>query len=85
MGVIPLMSLWASANAETLIWREFAQLGYIFEFLIETHRSNPYAGKLSEFSFVRDFPRVTEERYSTPPLSPHPAALSSLTSEPTHL
>jgi hypothetical protein len=39
--VIALLSLWAIANAETLIWREFAQLGYIFEFLIETHRSNP--------------------------------------------
>jgi proline iminopeptidase len=36
---------------------------YVFEFLIETHRSNPFIGELSEFSFDRDFPRVTEERY----------------------
>lgn len=34
---------------------------YVFEFLSETHRSNPYVGELSEFSFERDFPRVTEE------------------------
>jgi hypothetical protein len=52
------------ANAETLIGQEFSQLIYVFEFLLETHRSNPYIGELSEFSFERDFPRVTEERYS---------------------
>jgi hypothetical protein len=42
----------------------FSELIYIFEFLIETHRSNRYAGKLSGFCFERDFPRLTEERYS---------------------
>ncbi len=57
-----LLSLWVIANAETLIGQEFSQLVYIFEFLSETHWSNPYVGELSEFSFERNFPRVTEER-----------------------
>ncbi len=60
--VIPLLSLWVIANAETMIGQEFFQLVYVFEFLIETHWSNPYVGELSEFSFERNFPRVTEER-----------------------
>ncbi len=60
---IALLSLWVIANAETLIGQEFSQLVYIFEFLSETHWSNPYVGELSEFSFERNFPRVTEERY----------------------
>jgi len=37
-------------------------LVYVFEFLIETHRSNRYVEKLSGFCFERDFPRLTEER-----------------------
>jgi hypothetical protein len=61
--IIALLSLGVIANAETLIGQEFSQLIYVFEFLLETHRSNPYIGELSEFSFERDFPRVTEERY----------------------
>jgi hypothetical protein len=62
MSGAALLSLWAIANAETLIGQEFSQLVYVLEFLIETHRSNPYVGELSEFSFERNFPRVTEER-----------------------
>ncbi len=62
-GYIALLSLWVIANAETLIGQEFSQLIYVFEFLSETLRSNPYVGELSEFSFERDFPRVTEEGY----------------------
>ncbi len=61
---IALLSLWALANAETLIGQEFSQLVYVFEFLSETHWPNRYVGELSEFSFERNFPRVTEERYS---------------------
>jgi hypothetical protein len=57
-----LLSLWAITNAETLIGQEFYQLVYVFEFLSETHWSNPYVGELSEFSFERNFPRMTEER-----------------------
>jgi hypothetical protein len=34
-----------------------------FWFLLKTHASNPYVRKLSEFSFERDFPRVTKEVY----------------------
>jgi hypothetical protein len=57
----PLLSLWAITNAETLIEQEFSQLVYVFEFLVETHASNPYVGMLSEFSFEHDFLRVTKE------------------------
>ena len=54
----------AIANTVTLIGREFSTLVYIFEFLIETHRSNRYVGKLLDCCFERNFPRLTEERYS---------------------
>jgi hypothetical protein len=57
--IIALLSLWgeynallsdrAIANAVTLIGREFSQLVYIFEFLIETQCSNRYVEKLSSF------------------------------------
>jgi hypothetical protein len=57
-----LLSLWVIANAATPIQREFSQLVYIFEFLIETHRSNPYLGKLPGVGIERDVPRLTEER-----------------------
>jgi hypothetical protein len=62
LKAIALLSLWAIANAETLIGQEFSKLVYVFEFLIEAHASNPYVGELSEFSFERDFLRLTEER-----------------------
>jgi hypothetical protein len=61
---IALLSLWAIANAQILIGQEFSQLVYVFEFLSENHASNPFVGELSEFSFKRDFPRLTEERYT---------------------
>jgi hypothetical protein len=62
--IIDLLSVWAIANAVTLIGREFPQLVYIFEFLIETQGSNRHVEKLSGFCFESEFPRLTEEGYS---------------------
>ncbi|HEY9876197.1 MAG TPA: hypothetical protein V6D12_22395 [Candidatus Obscuribacterales bacterium] len=39
--ITPLMSNWVSANAKTLMWQDFSRLGYVFEFISETHGSNP--------------------------------------------
>jgi hypothetical protein len=44
-----LLSLWAITKAATLIGQEFSQLVYVFELLIEIHRSIPYVQQLSEF------------------------------------
>jgi hypothetical protein len=46
---IALLSVRVIANAVTLIGREFSQLVYIFELMIETQGSNRYVEKLSSF------------------------------------